>query len=161
MIPTCMTDEELADWNRLNTQARTRLINSTPCEDCTDLFAAEMRAVGLCNGFPGPQRYCATCLRWWPDDEQHWATRLRRACCLVCRRRRQAATRYLRDRRNPARWAAVLARHRRSYATRMLDPSFRARENARDSDNKRTRYQTDPEYRERVLARNRAARVKP
>jgi hypothetical protein len=86
-----MTPEELADWTRLNWQARLNLVHVTPCEDCTASFSAEMRALDLCNGFPGPQRYCARCERWWPDGRQHWlpfARGNREAfACRVCRRR--------------------------------------------------------------------------
>jgi hypothetical protein len=159
-VATCMTDEELADWTRLNWQARLHLVHSTPCEDCTAEFSAEMRRLNLCNGFPGPQRYCVRCLRWWPDDKQHWATRLRRSCCLVCRRRGQAHATYLRVRADPVRWAARRARQKEQEAIHLSDPTVRARRNAKDRDRRRTRYQTDPAHRAVILARNRAARAK-
>ncbi len=163
MTLRCMTEEELAGWNLANWQARTNLVHSTPCEDCTATFAAEMRAVGLCVGFPGPQRYCGRCERWWPDDDQHWRSwsrgnRTARAC-LVCRRKDQAHRAYLRLRRNPLRWALRKASQRERDAARMAVLAIRVRKNAADRDRKRLKYQTDPLYRERVLARNRAARA--
>jgi hypothetical protein len=133
-----MTDEELADWTFFNWQARTQATVATPCEDCTDLFAAEMRALGLCTGFPGPQRYCGRCKRWWPDGPDHWLpfARGNRACyaCRICRRRVRQA-----------RW------YRTRYRT---DPVFRGLELARKS----LRYQRN---RVAILARVHAARAKP
>jgi hypothetical protein len=160
-----MTADELTDWARLNWQARTRLVHSTPCEDCTVEFSAEMRKVGLCNGFPGPQRYCDRCLRWWPDDAQHWRawSRANRPvlACLVCRRKRQAHRTYLRVRSDPVRWAIRKAQQRDRDAARMSNLTIRARKNALDRDRKRVKYQTDPVFREMVMARNRAARARP
>jgi hypothetical protein len=89
VISSCMTDEELADWTAFSHTARVNAVQATPCEDCTPAFAAEQRALGLCNGFPGEQRFCVPCLRWWPDDNQHWAPRSGpgHAACLTCRKR--------------------------------------------------------------------------
>jgi hypothetical protein len=165
MTSSCMTEEELAGWNHLNWQARTRLVHSTPCEDCTAEFSAMMRALLRCNGFPGPQRYCDRCLRWWPDDPQHWRPWARgnrvNLACLVCRRRRQARSTYLRVRRDPVRWAIRKAGQRDRDAIRMSNLAIRARKNALDRDRKRVKYQTNSVFREMVLARNRAARAKP
>jgi hypothetical protein len=162
MTSSCMTEEELADWNRLNWQARTRLVHSTPCEDCTAEFSAEMRAAGRCNGFPGPQRYCDRCLRWWPDDFQHWRPWARgnrvNLACLVCRQKRQAARFYQRERADPARWAARKERQRdRARLRYQADPAYRKMILARNSN----RYWENPTFRERVLSRRRAARTKP
>jgi hypothetical protein len=147
-----MTDEELADWNRLNEQARTRLIHSTPCEDCTPEFATEQRALGLCNGFPGDQRFCLRCLRWWPDDNQHWASMLRRRCCLACRQKNTTAKFYRRLRADPERWAARKEQQRvRARARYRTDPEYRVKVLA----NYQRRYRNDPVFRESVLVKHR------
>jgi len=133
-----MTDEEMADWNRLNWQARLNLVHSTPCEDCTASFAAEMRGLGMCNGFPGPQRYCARCERWWPEGRRYWLPYARGPreayACRTCRKRRQQA-----------RWYRTRYQH---------NPAFRAAELVRGH----LRYQRN---RESILARVHAARAKP
>lgn len=161
----CMTDEELADWTTFNGQARLRAAPATPCEDCTDAFSAEMRAAGLCTGFPGEQRFCRRCQRWWPDNKRHWVpwSRAERdsLACLVCHRKRLARRTYLRVRTDPKRWAERKAQQRRRDAARMSDLSVRARKNVLDRDRKRLKYQTDPVYHEMILARNRAARARP
>lgn len=147
-----MTAEELADWTRLNWQARTQIVHSTPCEDCTAEFSAEMRAAGLCHGFPGPQRYCVRCQRWWPDDAQHWATLLRRSCCLVCRQKNSTAKFYQRLKADPVRWAARKAQQsERARARYRTDPAYRARVLARYQD----RYWADPTFRATVTSRRR------
>ena len=158
MTASCMTEDELARWNLLNWQARLNVVHSTPCEDCTAAFSAEMRGLGLCNGFPGPQRYCVRCQRWWPDDR--WDIGPRGYFCLVCRRKQQAAVWYRRMKADPVRWAARLVSQRRRYVGRMAVVANRARKNAVDRDHKRTRYRDDPEWRAAVLARNRASRAR-
>ena len=59
-IQRCMEAEESASWRFLN--RRTMQANAaTPCWDCTEGFAAEMRSLGLCDGSPGePVRNCPT-----------------------------------------------------------------------------------------------------
>jgi hypothetical protein len=50
--PACMDADELAGWDEMNRRTqggRAQL----PCADCLVGFAAEMRAVGRCNGTPG------------------------------------------------------------------------------------------------------------
>ena len=138
VAPGCMTAEELADWTFFNWQARERLNYSTPCEDCTGRFAAEQRALGLCTGFPGAQRYCGRCKRWWPGNPDHWLPFARgnrtAYACRVCRKR---------------------ARQARWYRTKYrADPVFRVTELARKS----LRYQRN---RVAILARVHAARARP
>lgn len=58
--PDCMSDEEWADWRRLNpvyrNDATSRVpktdMAARPCADCPLGYAAEMRALGRCNGTP-------------------------------------------------------------------------------------------------------------
>ena len=155
MTASCMTEDELARWNLLNWQARLNVVHSTPCEDCTAAFSAEMRGLGLCNGFPGPQRYCVPCQRWWPEDK--WRVGPRGYACLVCRQRAMAAKWYRRVRNNPVLWAARKAAKRDQMKQRYhASLSFRERLLA----HRRQRYRTDPVYRERLLARNRASRAR-
>jgi hypothetical protein len=51
MTPACMTPAELAGWAAANRRLRRRA--GLPCVDCPASFAAQMRAVGCCNGIPG------------------------------------------------------------------------------------------------------------
>jgi len=47
----CMEDDEWAEWATLNERlepARARA--ESPCEDCNASFAAEMTAIGRCDG---------------------------------------------------------------------------------------------------------------
>lgn len=46
--PACMDDDEYAGWTRLNVASRT----ASPCDDCLAGFAADMRAIGRCDGTP-------------------------------------------------------------------------------------------------------------
>ena len=48
--PLCMEPDELARWQEM--QVRSRDLTARPCADCLAGFAAEMRAVGRCNGTP-------------------------------------------------------------------------------------------------------------
>jgi hypothetical protein len=102
-----MTPEEQADWDDFNRRYMSAARNSPqeggdrPCSDCTAEYAAEQRALGLCIGFPGPQRYCRRCGRWWPIGIRYWAryTRRERApVCRYCRRRVQRARHYSHNR---------------------------------------------------------------
>jgi hypothetical protein len=81
--------------------------------------------------------------------------------CLACRRKRQAHGTYLKVRADPVRWAIRKARQRDRDAARMSNLTIRARKNALDRDRKRVKYQTDPVFREMIMARNRAARARP
>jgi hypothetical protein len=47
-----MTRAELARWSEANALFGGRLHASSPCEDCTRAFAAEMRFEGRCDGMP-------------------------------------------------------------------------------------------------------------
>jgi len=152
-----MEPEDRDRWDLFNRQAKIRY-RTTPCQDCTPAFAAEMRLVNLCNGEPGPQRYCVHCQRWWLMD--NWGFGQRGYFCLVCHRKQQAARTYRRIRDDPVRWPARKAKQRERDAARMTVISNRARKNALDRDRKRTKYQSDPAWRAMVLARNRAARVR-
>jgi len=136
-----MTEEEFEDWTTFNRRAKLHSAPSTPCEDCTAAYSAEMRALNLCVGFPGPQRYCSRCLRWWPDDKRYWASWSAKAghSCLRCRQHDQSARWYRRLRADPLRYAV-----RKDRATQRA----------------RVKYQTNPTYRAMILARNRAARTK-
>jgi DNA-binding CsgD family transcriptional regulator len=49
-----MTDHEWAEWMALNRQCWDERAFSA-CGDCTVGFSAEMRDIGLCDGFPGRQ----------------------------------------------------------------------------------------------------------
>lgn len=50
----CMSDQEWSDWVRQNPLAiNDGSIADRPCVDCPLGFAAEMRAIGRCNGQPG------------------------------------------------------------------------------------------------------------
>ena len=53
--PLCMDADELAGWRAQNDRNRhgNGIRAKRPCEDCLLGFAAEMRAVGRCNGEPG------------------------------------------------------------------------------------------------------------
>lgn len=54
--PACMSDDELALWNRRPTAGgrnSRRGWRGTPCDDCLLWHALEMRAEGRCNGTPG------------------------------------------------------------------------------------------------------------
>lgn len=51
--PACMEPDELAGWQALNAQVAASVRAARPCEDCLPDFAAEMRALGCCNGAPG------------------------------------------------------------------------------------------------------------
>ncbi len=52
--PACMDAEELASWHDQNARITTTHGRASgPCTDCTLGYAAEMRAVGRCNGTPG------------------------------------------------------------------------------------------------------------
>ncbi|HVA73459.1 MAG TPA: hypothetical protein VNF71_02700 [Acidimicrobiales bacterium] len=51
-----MTKEEFARWSEANQRAALqgrahRAVS--PCEDCTPVFAEEMRREGRCDGWPG------------------------------------------------------------------------------------------------------------
>lgn len=50
--PLCMDAEELAGWRAQNDRSRhgNGIRARRPCEDCLLGFAAEMRALGRCNG---------------------------------------------------------------------------------------------------------------
>ncbi len=120
-----MTPEEQAGWDYLNRRSMgvTRNgppIGDRPCEDCTAEYAAENRALGLCVGFPGPQRYCRRCMTWRPDDRVHWAPYGRpyrnAYACLSCRRKASRARWYRRMKADPVRFAAHQDTHRRWYA---------------------------------------------
>jgi hypothetical protein len=51
----CMTDEEWTEWVAMNPVALSDgQVADRPCTDCPLGFAAEMRALGRCNGTPGP-----------------------------------------------------------------------------------------------------------
>ena len=52
MKPACMDEREYTEWMVLNKRALTHRTPS-PCDDCTDAFAAEMRAEDRCDGTPG------------------------------------------------------------------------------------------------------------
>jgi len=147
-----MTEDELARWNLLNWQARLNVARSTPCEDCTAAFSAEMRGLGLCNGFPGPQRYCVRCQRWWLMDR--WAIGPRGYACLVCRRRAYQRKRYKIRMSNPAYRARMAARKREQLAA----PGARARKNALSRAWYRAKYAI-PEWREKELARRTSTRA--
>lgn len=108
-----MTPEEQAGWDYLDRCSRSAARNDPqtggdrPCSDCTVEFSTEQRALGLCVGFPGPQRFCPRCVRWWPRSPRYWApyTRRERApVCLYCRgeMRRASLERWVKD--NPPRW---------------------------------------------------------
>lgn len=53
--PLCMDADELAHWQNSNDCMPDYggLHAATPCTDCTLGYAAEMRAIGKCNGVPG------------------------------------------------------------------------------------------------------------
>jgi hypothetical protein len=46
--PPCMTPDEFASWSEANAVCSPRYQASSPCEDCTQEFAREMRGLGLC-----------------------------------------------------------------------------------------------------------------
>lgn len=50
--PSCMDAEEWADWRARNPTHIPGTV-ARPCEDCLLGFAADMRALGRCNGTPG------------------------------------------------------------------------------------------------------------
>jgi hypothetical protein len=54
-IPACMSREDLAGWLRHNAKSMLSADDrrQPPCADCTEEYAAEMRALGRCNGRPG------------------------------------------------------------------------------------------------------------
>ena len=50
-VPTCMEAADLAGWQELNLRVASPADRAArPCTDCTLEHAAEMRAVGRCNG---------------------------------------------------------------------------------------------------------------
>lgn len=53
--PACMAPDEHEAWIEMNRRTATAraVAVARPCADCTLGFAAEMRAVGRCNGSPG------------------------------------------------------------------------------------------------------------
>ena len=53
--PACMAPDEHEAWLRMNRRTATAraVAVARPCADCTLGYAAEMRAVGRCNGNPG------------------------------------------------------------------------------------------------------------
>ena len=51
--PACMDADELIAWTESNARVNGTSRAATPCADCTLGYAAEMRAVGRCNGTPG------------------------------------------------------------------------------------------------------------
>lgn len=54
----CMTDEEWTEWvamNPMNVSGGESAVADRPCSDCPLGFAADMRALGKCNGTPGWQ----------------------------------------------------------------------------------------------------------
>lgn len=51
--PLCMDAAEWQDWRGLNPRITDRASAAWPCTDCPLGFAADMRAVGRCNGEPG------------------------------------------------------------------------------------------------------------
>ncbi len=51
--PACMESDELAGWQGASAMAQRHGSRPVlPCQDCLSSFAAEMRAVGRCNGTP-------------------------------------------------------------------------------------------------------------
>lgn len=54
MRPACITDEEYAAWRAANDSiSAPDMRASSPCADCTVVFATVMAAIGKCDGFPG------------------------------------------------------------------------------------------------------------
>ncbi len=50
--PACMEPDELASWQEMNDRVLRQGRGVIPCMDCLAGFAAEMSAVGRCNGTP-------------------------------------------------------------------------------------------------------------
>jgi len=50
--PSCMSDVELDRWDAAARQAHP--IEDRPCVDCPVAWSRQQRALGLCNGVPGP-----------------------------------------------------------------------------------------------------------
>jgi hypothetical protein len=51
--PACMDDRELADWSAMRDRSTSSSERTAiPCADCLLGYAAEMRAIGACNGTP-------------------------------------------------------------------------------------------------------------
>lgn len=81
--PACMDAAELALWTAANRRAtgggvrRFRDDAPTPCHDCTLGYAADMRALGRCNGTPGGVE----------EDEMDMTTAIAEAAQIIGRRR--------------------------------------------------------------------------
>jgi len=130
-----MTPEEQAGWDYLDRCARSAARNDPkvggdrPCSDCTAEYATVMGTLGLCIGFPGPQRYCRRCLKWWPVGLRYWARYTRRErmpVCLFCRgeARRVTLEGWVKD--NPPRWMS-----REEASAWLVADRGRSRERAR------------------------------
>lgn len=52
-IAACLEPDEWEAWQRANRTLNQSSQASRPCDDCTLGFAADMRALGRCNGQPG------------------------------------------------------------------------------------------------------------
>lgn len=51
--PLCMDGDEYSSWREMNLRVAKNSQATRPCADCPLGYAAEMRAVGRCNGSPG------------------------------------------------------------------------------------------------------------
>lgn len=55
--PACMSSDEWEVWRTLNPRfLAEKRIAERPCRDCPAAWAAEMGAMGCCNGTPGSDR---------------------------------------------------------------------------------------------------------
>ena len=168
-IRLCMTEEESASWRFLNHRTAQAAV-ATPCWDCTEDFAAEMRPFGLCNGSPGePLRACPA----HGEQAGDWWIVVHRAGGppgYICRRCNEEAkvererqrisahnhATYLRIMGDPERAARRKDTQAARWKVRLGTPGVREKKRAQDAERQRRRYAEDPVFRQSRLETNRA-----
>jgi hypothetical protein len=84
-----MTSDEYKLWKRANLRLELRRERADgPCRDCSPDFAAEMLAVGQCDGTPGERRYMTLRPFGWAYATEAERTAARRATWRESKRRR-------------------------------------------------------------------------
>jgi len=87
--PLCMTETEMRAWAGANVNCAPKEQATSPCEDCTPAFAAEMREQGQCDGEPGkgadPRNVRQGVQNKWADEE--WAANRRKQMSEAAKKR--------------------------------------------------------------------------